>query len=171
MIGADASLPINGGTAHDFIQLAIPNSPPFRRKAIELYEKGLYLREVSAELKVSKTKIRKTLLKADIRLREWTLDPKSANWRIRGKQARKPSYGFRYFEGVLTRDQREYPVLREILRRWKAGESLCSIAATLNGRGIPSAYKKTRSDNAVKYIVQRFKGGKLVEKGGEYELR
>lgn len=100
------------------------------------------LREVAAELKVSKTKIRKTLLKADIRLREWTLDPKSANWRIRGMQARKPPYGFRYFEGVLTRDQREYSVLRDILRRWKVGESLCSIANALNGKGVPSAHKK-----------------------------
>lgn len=170
-IGADSAAFRNDGAPHDFIQLAIPNSAPFRRKAIELYEKGLSLREVAAELNLSKTKVRKTLLQVGVQLREWTLDPKSSNWRIRGKQARKPPYGFRYFEGVLTQDQREYPVLREILRRWKAGESLCSIAATLNEKGIPSAYKKAWSDNAVKYIIQSAKDGRLVERDGKYELK
>lgn len=57
---------------HDFLLLAIPNSAPFRRKAIELYQRGLSLRDVAAELKLSKTKIRKTLLPANVRLREWT---------------------------------------------------------------------------------------------------
>lgn len=144
------------GNPHDFIHFKYYYKENVFAIVAPLYEKGLSLREIENRTGYSKTKIRSVLIKGKVRLRPSSVEMESAKWGDRGKKGVKPPYGYCYLEGEIIRDPRKYPVLLDIIQRWKLGEPMNSIATWLNGRGIPSPMNKKWSWNSVKNIIDRF---------------
>ena len=157
--------------SHDFIHLEISNYNQQTPEVIKLYAKGLSLRDIEARLGISKTKARSLLLKAGISLRDSAKERERVTQGTKSKKAVKPPYGFCFDEGRVVRHPKEYPHLLAIIRRWKAGQPLNSIATWLNGKKIRSPMGKQWSWNSIANIIQRIKSGQLIEKGGYYELR
>ena len=156
---------------HDFIGLRISNSRTQVEKIAVLYKKGLSLRDIESREGLPKTTIRSLLLRAKVPLRPMRDEVRKASRGTRGKMNAKPPYGFCYFEGRITRHPKEYPMLLNILRRWKSGQAANSIATWLNGKGVASPMNRSWSWNSVTNIIQRVKNGSLIQKGDQYELR
>lgn len=156
---------------HDFIHLQFRNSKAEHPKIIELYNKGLSLREIESQCGVAKSVVRKILIKSQIPLRSFAKEnPNRADF-ITAKRGAKPPYGFWYIEGCLVRHPKEYPVLLQVISQWKKGQPLNSIATQLNSKKVPSPMGKKWSWNSIDNIIQRIKTGHLVQKGDHYELR
>jgi hypothetical protein len=145
------------GEPHDFIYLEIRNSDKYLEKVAELYKAGHSLRDIAKQIDISKTKIRDLVLRAGIPLRTLRNEKGQLVLGTRGKRGTKPPYGYWYLDGQLQTHPKEYPVVLEILRRWKAGQSRNSIATWLNGRGIKSPRSSKWSWNTVTNILERLK--------------
>ena len=136
-----------------------------------LYKQGLSLREIAMRTGFPKTVVRTELVRKGISLRPTRMTLKVQGWRRRGTTGVKPPYGFCFLEGQLARHPKEYPVLHIIHDRWKREVSLNSIATYLNSKKIPSPMGKKWSWNSVVNVIDRFKSGKIINRGGKYELR
>mgnify|MGYP006087977381 CR=1 FL=1 len=156
---------------HNFIQLTFSNSPGTDRNIADLYVKGNSFRDIEKLLGISKTKVRDTLIRLEIPIRPTFEETQRATQVRSGKKNVKPPYGFVYFEGRVVKHPKEYPVLLSIINRWKADQSLNSIATKLNEKRVPSPMGKCWSWNSIDNIVKRIKNGHLVQNGDQYELR
>jgi len=156
---------------HDFISFSYLEKQAAFPKMARLYQKGLSLHDISAELEIPKTVVRSELLKGGISLRASTKEQNSSTRRQVGKMATKPPYGFCYFEGQITKHPKEYPVLKSIHNQWQLGVNANSIADKLNEKRTPSPMNKEWSWNSVKNIIDRFKMKKIIQTGdGKLEL-
>lgn len=156
---------------HDFIHLEITNYDHFRGEIASLYQSGLSLRDIEKRMSLSKTKIRDLLLQAKVTLRTFEKSSMGVSVRSQVKWNIKPPYGFWYVDGGMQPHPKEYPILLGIIRRWKSGDSLNSIATKLNDKGVLSPMGKTWSWNSINNIVQRIINKELIERNGRYELR
>jgi len=156
---------------HDFIHLEITNSSHFKAEVADLYQKGLSLRDIEKRIPLSKTKIRDLLIQAQVPLR--TLRNESGGLAVRKlvKRHAKPPYGFWYVNGKMEQHPQEYPVFLGIVKRWKKGEALNSIATFLNAKKVKSPLGKQWSWNSIKNITQRIESGQIIEREGKYELK
>lgn len=137
---------------------------------VELYKKGLSLRDIGTELNVSKTKVRSTLLKAGVELRPADPTPKEvARWRIRKTKA-PPPFGYCYFQGEMVKNPIEYGTLMIIYRQWKAGMNANALTRYLNAKKLKPRKAKDWHNKAVKKIVARFELKKITLEGGDREL-
>jgi hypothetical protein len=125
------------------------------------------LRDIQAQTGISKTTIRKILIRSNVTIRPKAFGPEVLAWRNPGKRGIRPVYGFTYFEGRVVKHQKEYPVLLFIYRLWKQGKSSTAIAHALNEKEHPSRMGKLWSWNAVAGIVERFESGTLSVDGNE----
>jgi hypothetical protein len=138
----------------------------------ELYQNGWSLGEIAREFGCSKNKVRSRLLKSEIELRAKLAQATSARGSSGGKQGALPYYGFCYLEGEITKDPREFPILRSIHRLWKQKRTIHTITQKLNQAAYPSRKGKAWSWAAVQNIIKRFEAEKVILKpGGKYELR
>lgn len=156
---------------HNFIPLAFRNYDDYLEKVADLYQKGLSLRDIGEEIDLSKTKVRDLVIRAGIPLRRFQREKGPVNGGTNGKRAVKPPYGFVYFEGRIVKHPKEYSILLSIIRQWKSGRPLNSIATKLNEKRIPSPMQKKWSGNSIANTIQRIKTGQLVQNGDQYELR
>ncbi len=157
--------------SHHFIALAFRNYDNYVEKVAELYKQGLSLRDIAKRIDLPKTKVRDLVLRARIPLRTFRNEQARATLGTSGKRNTKPPYGFVYFEGRVVKHPKEYPILLSIIKQWKLGRPLNSIATKLNGKRIPSPMAKKWSWNPIANIIQRIKTGKLIQNGDQYELR
>lgn len=67
----------------------------------------------------------------------------------------KPPYGFWFLIGEVQKHPKEYPVVLEIVERWKSGQNMNSIATWLNRRGVKSPMNKKWSWNSINNILTR----------------
>lgn len=141
--------------SHDFILLEIRNYDKYLAQVAELYTSGNSLREISRIVDLSKTKVRDLVLRAGIPLRSMRNEKGQLVLGSRGKRNVKPSYGFWFLNGEVQRHPKEYPIVLEIVERWKSGQSMNSIATWVNRRGIKSPMNKKWSWNSVKNIIER----------------
>lgn len=142
------------------------------QNVVEMYSKGMSLRDISRQLGISKNGVRSSLLRAGQKLREPT--PKVTHKRSlkSGKQAALPYYGFCYFEGKIVKDPREFPTLQKIHRLWSQGRTIHQINLELNRAKLPSRTGKVWSWAAIQNIVARFENKQVIlTKGGKYEFR
>lgn len=156
---------------HDFIYLEITNYDHLRGEVASLYQSGLSLRDIEKRMSLSKTKIRDLLLRAGVTLRSFEKTSMGVGVRSRVKWNIKPPFGFWYVEGLMQTHPKEYPILLGIIRRWKSGDSLNSIATRLNDKKVQSPMGKKWSWNSINNIIQRVIKGELVERNGKYELK
>lgn len=156
---------------NDFIQLTISNYKESLPEVVDLYEKGLSLRDIAARTSISKSKVRHLLLSSGISLRETNKGCRRISSTTKSKLCSKPPYGFCFHEGRIVVHPKEYPHLLAIIARWKKGQALNSIAKWLNGKRVPSPMGKLWSFNSIDNIIKRIKNGHLVQKGEHYELR
>jgi len=145
------------GEPHDFIYLEIRNNDMYLEKVAELYKAGHSLRDIAKQIGLSKTKIRNLVIRAGIPLRTTLDEKRRLVLGTRGKHGTKPPYGYWYLDGQLQKHPKEYPVVLEIIERWKSGQSRNSIATWLNRRGIKSPMNRKWSWNTVTNILERLK--------------
>ncbi len=119
---------------------------------------------IATRLEIPKTVVRSELLKGGISLRASSREQKKTIQNQKGKASWKPSYGFCYFEGEVTKHPKEYVVLLKIYQQWKLGINANSIADKLNEKRIPSPMNKCWSWNSVKNIIDRFKEKSIVQR-------
>lgn len=143
------------GKPHDFIQLTFRNYDKYLGKVAELYTAGNSLREISRIVDLSKTKVRELVLRAGITLRSMRDEKGRLIVGTRGKRSVKPPYGFWFLNGVLQQHPKEYPVVLEIVERWKSDQTMNSIATWLNRRDVKSPMNKKWSWNSVKNVINR----------------
>lgn len=142
------------------------------KNIVEMYSKGMSLRDISNQLGMSKNGVRSSLLRAGQELRNPV--PKVTHKRSlkSGKQAALPYYGFCYFEGKIVKDPREFPTLQKIHHLWTQGRTIHQINLELNRAKLPSRTGKTWSWAALQNIVARFENKQVIlSKGGKYEFR
>jgi len=155
---------------HDFINLQASIFLPTKVELGQMYKTGLSLREVALRAGLSKTTVRDQLLEFGASLRSRVQSFRTPLQAIRGKLPAKPPFGFWYCEGAVVRHPKEYPMLLVIIRKWKLGQSINSIADELQGKQIPSPMGKKWSWNSVNNIIQRVKSQRLKQIGNDYEL-
>jgi hypothetical protein len=156
---------------HNFVPLAFRNYDSFLAIAADLYKKGQSLSEIATQVDLSKTKVRDLVLRAGVPLRPLRDENNSPKSGAVGKRHAKPPYGFAYFDGKIVKHPKEYTVLLSIIRQWKLGRPLNSIATKLNDKRVPSPMSKKWSWNSIANIVQRIKTKQIIQKGDHYELR
>lgn len=148
--------PANFGKPHNFIPLEFRNYDKYLEKVADLYKNGNSLREISILVDLSKTKVRNLVLRAGIPLRSMRNEKGDLIVGARGKRNAKTPYGYWFLDGVAQEHPKEYPIVLEIIERWKSGQSMNSIATWLNRRGVKSPMNKKWSWNTVKNIISRF---------------
>lgn len=159
------------GNPHDFMQLQFRNYRGNPSEIIKLYESGLSLADIELKTGISKSIVRRTLLKHNISLRNSSNQKHTSNYFLNAKSRMKPPYGFWYIDGKVVRHPKEYLILLQVIKMWKKGQSLNSIATQLNDKKVPSPMGKKWSWNSIANIIQRIKAKKIVQKGEDYELR
>ncbi len=102
-----------------------------------------------------KTKVRDLVLRAGIPLRSMLDEKGELVLGSRGKRNMKPPYGYWFLNSEVQRHPKEYPIVLEIIERWKSGKSMNSVATWLNRRGIRSPMNKKLSWNSVNNIISR----------------
>ena len=140
---------------HDFIHLTFRNNDQYLAQVAELYTQGLSLREITRIVDLSKTKVRDLVLRSGIPLRSMRNEKGQLVLGSRGKRNMKPPYGIWFLNGEVQKHPKEYPVVLEIIERWKSGQSMNSIATWLNRRGVKSPMNKKWSWNSFKNIISR----------------
>lgn len=143
------------GKPHDFIYLVIRNNDKYLAQVAELYTQGLSLREITRIVDLSKTKVRDLVLRAGIPLRSMRDEKDQLVVGTRGKRNVKLPYGFWFLSGEVQQHPKEYPVVLEIVERWKSGQTMNSIATWLNRKGIKSPMDKKWSWSSVKNVISR----------------
>jgi Trp operon repressor len=139
--------------------------PFINHEIANLYKRNLSLRDIAKELNLSKTTIRKHLLKEGVLLRPKDPTPAQVKcWRIRKTKA-PPPFGYCYFQGELVKNPIEYDALLKIHRQWKSGMNANEITRYLNAKKIKPRKAKEWHNKAVKKIVARFESKKIVIKG------
>ncbi len=123
------------GKPHDFIHLTFRNYDKYLAQVTELYTAGNSLREISRIVDLSKTKVRDLVLRAGIPLRSMRNEKGQLVLGTRGKRNVKPPYGYWFLNGEVQQHPKEYPVVLEIIERWKSSQTMNSIATWLNKRG------------------------------------
>jgi hypothetical protein len=124
-------------------------------KAAPLYASGLSLREVAREIAVSKTTIRKVLLKHGVALRPSTHDQSDGVTLPKKFHVGVAPYGYCVLNGRLVQDPKEQRNVQLILKLRSQGKSLNAIAAYLNGRKVRPRTGKAWDHSIVRSIVQR----------------
>ena len=104
------------------------NNDQYLIQVAELYAQGLSLREITRIVDLSKTKVRDLVLRAGIHLRSMRNEKGQLVLGSRGKRNVKPSYGYWFLNGEVQKHPKEYPVVLEIVARWKSGQTMNSIA-------------------------------------------
>ncbi|MBC7458497.1 MAG: recombinase family protein [Bdellovibrionaceae bacterium] len=143
------------GKPHDFIQLTFRNYDKYLAQVAELYTAGNSLREISRIVDLSKTKVRDLVLRAGIPLRSMRNEKGELVLGTRGKRNVKPPHGFWFLNGEVQKHPKEYPIVLEIVERWKSGQAMNSIATWLNKRGVKSPMNKKLSWNSVNNVINR----------------
>ncbi|WP_413575558.1 helix-turn-helix transcriptional regulator [Bdellovibrio sp. HCB290] len=137
------------------------------RECIDLYRKGLSLRDIGKELNISKTTVRSHLVKAGVELSPKDPIPTEVSrWRTR-KTKTPPPFGYCYFQGRLVENPIEYDVLLKIHRQWKEGRDANEITHYLKTKRFRPRKAKAWHNKAVKKIVARFESKQIVIKGEE----
>ena len=155
----------------DFKPVSFKSQNRIIDEAVHFYARGSSLREIARDFGCSKNKIRKTLMKAGVELRENRAQATNRRGLTRGKQGARPYYGFCYFEGEIVKDPREFPTLQLIHRRWKSKKTIHQITLELNGSKLPSRSGKQWSWAAVQNLIARFETKKVIlHTGGKYEF-
>lgn len=144
------------GKPHDFIHLTFRNYDKYLAQVTELYTAGNSLREISRIVDLSKTKVRDLVLRAGIPLRSMRNEKGQLVLGTRGKRNVKPPYGYWFLNGEVQQHPKEYPVVLEIIERWKSSQTMNSIATWLNKRGFKSPMNKKWSWNSVNNVIKRF---------------
>ena len=124
-------------------------------KAAKFYERGLSLRQVSAETGIPKTTLRSTLLENGIRLRPSFHTREGKRARTNYEMSSIPPYGFAFLDGNLVVHPKEIHVVRKILALRKLKKSCCSIARQLNDLKIPTRENKKWHGWTVSLIARR----------------
>jgi hypothetical protein len=73
-------------------------------------------------------------------------------------------YGYAWLEGEMVVDPKEYKVVFEIVRLWKAGKSFTKIAKYLNERNVATRMGKKWSHPVVASIINRSRTAVRFEK-------
>lgn len=76
-----------------------------------------------------------------------------------GRKAARPPFGYCVFEGLITKEPIEYPVLQLITRLWNQGRSVNSIINKLKEKKIKSRTHKEWAYGVIRTIVQRIDDG------------
>ena len=140
---------------HDFIHLEIRNNDKYLTQVVELYTQGLSLREITRIVDLSKTKVRDLVLRAGIPLRSMRNEKGQLVLGSLGKRNMKPPYGYWFLKGEVQKHPKVYPVILEIVERWKSGQSMNSISTSLNRREVKSPMNKKWSWNSINNIIKR----------------
>jgi len=168
----DPSFPIDAPIYPiDFIQFQTENKAELSTDFAESYANGHSIAEIAIDHGCSKVKVKSLLKRAGITSRQRR--PQATHLRkiTSGKQGARPYFGFCYFEGRITRDQREFPTLQIIHKRWAKGATIHAIVKELNQKTIVSRTGKVWSWAAVQNIVNRFENKHVIIKGSQYEFR
>lgn len=138
----------------------------------EKYKSGSSLGQIAKLLGYSKCKIRSELRKAKVIIRSSITQETNQRSINSFKQNALPYYGFCYFEGQISKDPKEFPVLMKIHMMWSQGRNAHDITKALNQEKILSRKGKSWSWAAVKNILNRFNEKKIIlTKDGNYEFR
>lgn len=138
----------------------------------EKYKSGCSLGQIAKLLGCSKSKVRSALRKADVIIRPSVTQETNLRSLTSFKQSALPYYGFCYFEGQISKDPKEYPVLLKIQLMWSQGRNAHDITKALNQAKLLSRKGKSWSWAAVNNILNRFNEKKIIlTKDGKYEFR
>ena len=157
--------------AHVILDILCADTEAISETFVELYKKGLSLRDIAKHTGKCKTMVRSHLLKAGIDLRPKEPTSVHQSWREPGKQRIRPYYGFCYFQGKVVPDPREYDNLLLIHRLWRQGNNPNRIADTLNKKKVLGRKSAGWNRNSVVLVLKRFEQGIISIKGDQYELR
>ena len=117
---------------HDFIAVLNKTKEGIISKCAPLYEKGLSLREISAETGIPKTTIRVTLTRSGMELRNFETGKNVPSLRTKAKRPGHAPYGYGYLSGELVVDPKEFSIVQKIIKKWQSGKSAYAIAQELN---------------------------------------
>ncbi|MBP9709264.1 MAG: hypothetical protein KBD78_16640 [Oligoflexales bacterium] len=138
----------------------------------EKYKSGCSLGQIAKLLGCSKCKVRSALRKAEVIIRPSVTQETNQRSLTSFKQNALPYYGFCYFEGLISKDPKEFPVLLKIHLMWSQGRNAHDVTKALNHAKILSRKGKSWSWAAVKNILNRFDDKKIIlTKDGKYEFR
>lgn len=169
----DPALPTSKHWQHlDSIEFIIKAKPDFSMEIAEKYQNGYSVGELAKLYRCSKHKVLKDLKQRGVNTRPQVVFTTLEARRNKCKGGSKPYYGFCYFEGKLTKQPIEFPVLLKIHQLWVQERTVHQINLELNKLKIKSREGKKWSWAAIRNIVNRFKNKIVILKEtGEFEIK
>lgn len=143
----------------DFIEFFQKSSQHLIEILEPLYNQGLSITDIAEQTGLKRHTVWQTLKRHIKRMRNQSAVPFNAWSNRNGKTNVKPPYGYSFFQGVIIRDPKEYPILQFIQNQCKQGVSISSIVRKLDEKGIYSRMNKPWSYNVIKSIIQRLNDG------------
>lgn len=125
------------------------------REFLDLYQKGLSLKDISLNSNIPISTIRDTLVKAGVTLRTTKKSNlKSKNSKMTVFTGQIP-YGYCLIEGKLISDPKEQKVINQIIQLWNKGMAFIAIKRWLNEHKIKSKHNRQWNDKTVAAIIRR----------------
>lgn len=118
-----------------------------------LYKKGLSITDIHKQTGISRSSIHASLRANKHELRPQKAVPFGRGRKRHGKTNTHPPYGWRFSEGVLVKDPREYPVVQLIESLWHQGRTVGDIVRYLNGNGYRSRLGRDWGYGVIKRIL------------------
>jgi hypothetical protein len=140
---------------HDKIDLFHLGAQGIFQKAGPLYASGRSLRDISKELGISKTTLRKTLIEGGVDLRPSNRSLRDLPARTTRPHVGVAPYGYCVIHGKLVEVPKEQQTVHLILRLRSEGKSLTAIATHLNARKVKPRTAKKWDHSIVRSIIQR----------------
>ncbi len=142
---------------HDFTEYFEDSVENIFAQTAPLYEKGYSLKEISAMTGFPYTTIRDQLIKGGVSLRINKSVSSTEVLRQSFKNSAPPPFGYGYFDGILEKDPKEYPILQMIDQLRRRGETPTAIANKLNDKKIKTRKGNIWKQATVYTIIQRLK--------------
>ncbi len=147
--------PVNLSNYHDIIKFSGEKSNSYFADFFDLYQKGLSLNDISLKTNQAVSTIRTVLVDGGVALRT----NKKANGTTIKESGRtitgQVPYGYCVIDGALVADPREQKVIQKILELWQSGMAYIAIKRWLNGKKIPSKWRRQWNDKTVAAIIRK----------------
>jgi hypothetical protein len=150
--------PGKSSNPHDSIEFFSKSILAIFLRAAPLYAQNRSLRQLEKLLKIPKTTIRKALLEHNVELRMPASDLKSGHHSY--STATTP-FGYQWTGNRLQRDEKEFPIVQEILKLRQSNKSFRAIASILNAKKIFTRKKNQWHHEGIRTVIERSKKLKI----------
>ncbi len=155
---------------HETIKILETTRQEFIQKCISLYHKGHSTPQIAKLLRVGRSTVRDTLVKANVPIRNQYTNFKDLASKKNVKMKVAP-FGFCYLQGSLVPNPNEHEAFLLIHQLWKSNTPPVQIVKTLNLKKLLTRHAKQWNRASVIRVIERFNDPSLRVYDDHYEIK